>query len=60
MSYTRYSHPDMPSHVIADDADQSREDIIEDLLGGVDDGKLIAEPVNMTKEEYDALPEFEG
>lgn len=60
MSYTRYTHPDLPHRIVADDADQSREDIIEDMLGGVDDGRLVAEPLTMTKEEYDALPEFEG
>ena len=63
MKVLQFTHPKMRGFLITD-ANQTREDIATDYIGDeFQDGDLAAftvEEMEMTQEEFDALPEFEG
>lgn len=58
--YKRWKHPDMGGTLITE-ASENPEDIIGNYLDAdADPAAFESEDVEMTEEEFDALPEFEG
>ena len=58
--YKQWRHPDMGGTLITE-ATENPEDIIGNYLeADADTSAFESEDVEMTEEEFDALPEFEG
>lgn len=61
LKFLKFTHPDMPGFLITE-PNETRENVLENYLdpmfSSVDDFTVL--DVEMTQEEFDALPEFEG
>ena len=60
LKFLKFNHPDMPGWLITE-PNETRENVRENFLESESSlDEFTVEEVEMTKEEFDALPEFEG
>lgn len=60
--YTKWNHPDFPSAIIEEVGYSTREEVME-LFADNEDADinlLTEETIELTEDEYNNLPEFEG
>jgi len=59
MIYLKWTHPDWDKFLITE-TNETQESVAENYVGDGDPKLLVREEVDMTKEEFEAMSEWDG